>query len=110
LKPVSKVESSNPQSPRLRTTSSSPRSPIRKNKNPCSPTRQARSPSCSSDHSDTQTESSAGITYENKGPRVSRTFEQKENSKEVSVLFNYSLEMPCIVLTCVFFATERLKA
>jgi hypothetical protein len=110
VKPDSKEESSNRHSPRLRKKSSSPSSPIRKKKNPCSPTQQARSPSFSSDHSDTQTESSAGITYENKGPRVSRTFEQKENSKEVSVLFNYSLEIPCIVLTCVFFATERLKA
>jgi hypothetical protein len=77
LKSVSKEESSNRHSTRLRKKSSSPSSPMRKKRSPCSPTRQARSPSCSSDHSGTQTENSAGITYENKGPRVSRSLNKR---------------------------------
>jgi hypothetical protein len=99
LKSVSKDESPTRHSPRLRLKEMSPTSPIRQTRSRsspiqparsiCTPTRRARSPSSSSDSSETQTESSAGLTTKNTGPRVSRSFEQKENRKEVSSLLQH---------------------
>ncbi len=87
---------------------SSPSLAKRRTSSPSLAKRQMRSPSTSSSYSDNISESSAGITPKAKGPRVSWSFEQKEDRREVSYLLHVWLVDHCIVLTYLHVIFDRM--